>query len=180
MNLKNLPLTTLIFVGVMLASAGIFWWLYRAVDNATVELANVRTNLKTLEDDREAARQISAVLENNEIAVERMQKFPVNAQKPLEFIETLEDLARSTGSTAALDLDSQKKSKTDELTLRVTVEGTRSGILTYIKLLELLPHIIHIDEINYQTVTDSRPAANSGAHGTGGNRLLITLSVKTQ
>lgn len=177
LTIKNLPLTTILFVGAMFISAGIFWWLYRAVDSASIGLTDVRTNLKTLEDEREAAKQISAVLENNEIAIDRMQKFPVNAQNPLEFIETLEDLARSTGSIATLDLDSQKNSKADELIFRVTVEGVRSGILTYIKLLELLPHIIRIDEINYQATTDNKAFSGPGLKG---SRLLITLAVKTQ
>lgn len=153
MSSKKFTSIIIFYILVVIISAGLFWWFSGTIDSSFAKLGSIRARIQLLEEEREAVRELASLLESREQTVARIRKFLVHRDEPLEFIEMLENVAKATGNAAALDFDLEKSKKGDELAFRVTIDGAHSDIFRYIRLMELLPYHIRIDEIAYQKLS---------------------------
>ena len=101
-----------------------------------------------------------------------LSNFFINYREPVEFIETLEDLAKKTGVILAIDL-ALGVPGANELPLRLNIEGSEKNVLRYLRLLELLPNQILVEDIGFQSIL-SAPGVSLASH-----RLQLSIRVST-
>ncbi|MBI2122466.1 MAG: hypothetical protein HYT98_05135 [Candidatus Sungbacteria bacterium] len=183
MSSKRFISMVILYASTAIASAVLFWWFSGTIDNSFIKLGLIRERIQQLEKEREAVRELASLLKSRESTLTRIQKFLVRRDEPLEFIETLENTAKATGNAVALDFDSEKSKKGDELVFRVIIDGTRVGVFRYIRLLELLPYHIRIDEVAYQKLSGESSgggvvAGRSSKKTLPEARMMISIFVK--
>lgn len=184
MTPKKFVLIICLYSFLVLFSASLLGWFFGTIDRSFAELDDIRVRIQSFEEEREAVRRIASLIESYRSTTARIHEFMIRRDDPLEFIETLENVARATGNAAVLDFDSEKSKKGDELVFRVTVDGTREGVFRYVELLELLPYPIRIDEIGYQALnvesvaSRGKTAARSSQKSLPEARMIISIFVK--
>jgi len=176
MSYKKFTITIIFYSLTVVASILIFGWFSGTIDSSSAGLGSIRARIRLLEKERAAVRGLVFLLESRETTLARIQKFLVRRDEPLEFIETLENIAKVSGNLVALDFDSEKSKKGDELAFRVIVDGTRVGVFRYVRLLELLPYHIRINEIAYQKLGGESGGPSKKALPEA--RMIISIFVK--
>ena len=181
LNFRQKLLGTLTAVSV---AVGVFGWLYismaSAVGRADSSLALVREKVADLERERHLARNFERILGERKEELARIETFFVDHEHPLEFIERLENLAKITGNSPALGVEGSPAERS-QLTFRITLDGNETSITQYLKLFELLPYQIGVEEFTMQKIGGS---GTTGTAPTGGRepdtRLTMIIVVKTR
>lgn len=170
-NLRQKFLATVIVTPLLV---GVFGWLYiamaSAVRRADSGLAQVEASIAGLERERRQARIFERTIEGREKDLARIENFFVDHERPLEFIEQLESLAKVTGSLIALNIESPTAGGRD-LNFRITLDGFEPNVARYLKLFELLPYEIKVQELTLQKIEGSRESDT---------RLTMLVVVKTR
>lgn len=169
---KNLIAAILFSSIFVILSVWIFAWFATGVWGMPFDIQVAKSRAAALEMKRKEARAMSTLFEERREAIERFSKFFVNYREPAEFIETLEDLARKTGVILSIDL-ALGAPGVNELPLRLNIEGSEKNVLRYLKLLELLPYKILVEDIGFQSIL-SAPGALLASH-----RLQLSIRVST-
>lgn len=163
-------------VGVSLV---IFFMLSRYVSTSAARFEEIEFRISTLEEERKFADLAKNFLVERAGDLERVRRFSPNRERPVELIEAFEALARKTGNSSVLDFD-EEKSKTAGLVFRVTVDGTEKNIRRYLKLLELMPYQISVEDLTFQQLASTGESALKKASGVPvTHRLILALNVKT-
>lgn len=177
---RKLIITSALSLFIAGFSAAGFWRLAQGVTRGESRLQVIESQIASLEEERKLARSGASLLEAHRRDLERFRKIAVNRERPVEFIETLENLAKDTKNTIVLDFD-EGRSSPDSLLLRLTVEGSEESTRQYLSLLEFLPHEIRVEELTLQSIGGGGRAAPSPPPGTKGappsHRLLLTIRV---
>lgn len=140
---------TLALSGLLVLSCGwLFLKLAGSVYSAEANLSLVESKILMLEDDFKNARSLQKTLRNRSTDIENINNFFVDPSSPVTFIEELESLAKATKNIIALEIrDSQKR---NILVFGVTLEGSESSVLKFLRLLEVLPYGIEVEDMSYQ------------------------------
>lgn len=174
---RKLALTVLFALLAVAAAGAGFLRLFAAVEGFKVKRTAFLKEALLLEEKRRAIRVSSQILDENRVILNRLTAFLVNKERPLAFIEALEELAVSADTAISLDLVEPQETA-DALTFRLTVEGTAPRMLRYIALLENMPYIVIFEEFSYQLLSEELLRA-SGREGEAPSRLILLLKVKT-
>ncbi len=170
-NLRQKFLATVIVASLLV---GVFGWLYvsmvSAVRRADSGLLKVEASIAGLERERRQARIFERTAEEREKDLARIENFFIDHERPLELIERLEGLAKVTGSLIALNVESPTAGGRD-LNFRITLDGFESNVAKYVRLFELLPYEIKVQELILQKVEGSRESDS---------RLTMLVVVKTR
>lgn len=169
---KNLIVTIFFSSLFVLLSGWVFVWLVLQVWSVSFDIQVAKSKAAALELERKEVRSMNMLFEERREAIERFSKFFVNYREPVEFIETLEDLARKTGNILSIDL-ALGSPGLKELPLRLNIEGSEKNVLRYLKLLELLPYQILVEDIGFQNIL-STPGVSLVSH-----RLQLSIRVST-
>lgn len=169
---KNLIATILFSSIFVILSVWVFVWFALRVWDMPFDIQVAKSRAAALDMERKEARAMSILFEERREAIERFSKFFVNYREPVGFIETLEDLARKTGVILAIDL-ALGAPGANELPLRLNIEGSERNVLRYLRLLELLPYQILVEDIGFQSVL-SAPDVSLASH-----RLQLSIRVST-
>lgn len=162
-------------------SGGIFWRLSSAVRGGTEMLQKIESKIAALESERKNARSFEVLLEERSDQFARIRRFSPSREQPVEFIEGLEALARDTKNLISLDFDEGRSKKNTELIFRLTVEGDETSPRKFLKLLELLPYEIRMEDLVFQQIVAGGIAQEEqkSAVGRPTHRLFALISVKT-
>jgi hypothetical protein len=177
--MRQNPFSKLIFASVLgiLAVGVLSWFFWRAsldVLSSVDTLFFIESRIATLENDRKIVLASADTLARHAPDLEIIGLFLIDRERPVEFIESLENLAKSTGSEIAIDVvPLEKGTLLDVLRFRLTVEGERGKVLKYLKLLEFMPYEISVEDLAYQS---GIPGEETGPTET---RLIISIKVKT-
>lgn len=145
--------------------------LLKGVREGERAIREVEGKIAASKEREEAARAASALLQQRRGDIARITAFLVDKEKPVVFIETIENLAKNTGNRLELTLAGDER-KDSELAFIALVQGTEEGVMRYLKLLELLPYAITFDTVRFErTPSDT---------GTASHRLTLGLRVRTQ
>lgn len=164
--MRSIPLQKLIIVSVafsLMISAlmGLFSWFSWNINRSEVLIRNIKSKLIALEEERKFARTARAFLKEREPDLKRIDQFAIDRERPVEFIEALENLARKTSNTLALEFD-EGRSTAKHLSFRMTLQGEEENAHRYLKLLELLPYFIRIEELRVRRTVRQTPSGTQG------------------
>ena len=158
-----------------LAALAIFILVYaillNGVRNGERATRDVEEKIASLKQEEQSARAAGTLLQERRADLARITAFLVPKDNPVVFIETIEDLAKTTGNRLELTLNEGGR-REQELAFIALVEGTETSVTRYLRLLELLPYAITLDTVRFERV--ARDGENSG------NRLTFGLRVRTQ
>ena len=146
---KKLIATVIISVMIILFSAGAFWQFSRNMQNNKESLRDTLAKIAQLEEEKKAAQSAKDLLKQRSADLARIENVSVNRKEPLEFIEALETLGRDTKNLISLDFDESRREE-NRLFFRLTVEGTEQSARQYLKLLELMPYQIQVEDVFFQ------------------------------
>lgn len=156
---------------VALTAIGVFVWAYvsmaTAVGRADSSFKEIGGKIAALEENRKQARILEKMLEERKTDFARIDGFFVSRDRPVDFIEQVEDLARRTQNTVVLDVD-ETNGDSSELGFRLTVEGSESGVSHYLRTFEMLPYAVRVEDMIFQRL--------SGAAA----RLILVVKVKSR
>ena len=159
------------------------WWLFTRIESDHASLGMIESSIAFLRNERGEAQNASLIMKTREHDIERLNRFAVDAEWPVEFVEHMEHVAEMTKNTITLDVDETKKVR-GELMFRVVVDGNMKSVFRYLKLVELMPYDIAIHEAILQQISsvsalkvssDTRPAPLI----TPTARLTLLIRVKT-
>ncbi len=167
---KNIVFT----VVLALLAVGISVWVYvfvaTAVQNADASLQEIGSRIATLEEDRRRVRILEKVMEERKADFARINSFFVSRERPIGFIEEVEGLAKQTNNAIALAIEEQT-AKSPELSFRITVDGSEQNVSRYLKLFELLPYALRVDDMVFQRLSGSEA---------GTARLILIAKIKSR
>lgn len=168
---------SIVFIGILA------WFLGTAssdVLNSVDILSSIESRIATLEFDRRTALAVAEVIRKHSSDFERIGKFLIDRERPVEFIEALENLANSTDNEIAIDVvAAERGASKDTLSFRLTIEGSSASVFRYLRLLELMPYHISAEDFNYQTL-NLAPAVGGKSKSSSQMRLAILIKVKTK
>jgi len=169
--------------GLFAALVGIFIWgfwrLQRNIAHFTVGLEEASQKVISLERERRDARRTGSLLLTREKELEPLIQFFVDRERPVAFLEHLEEVARRTRNTLAVDVGQEQQDES-ALALRLTIEGNRKSLLQYLKLLELMPYQITVEDIAFQDISGGASARSGKQTAAPSAQLLISIRVKTK
>jgi hypothetical protein len=168
-----------IFLSVLMVAGalGVFWFLFVSLGRLEETQEFHLGEAARLEEKRKNIRGTLQILKSNPVGADRLNAFLVNRERPLAFIEGVEQLAKYTGNSVSIDLIESQATK-DALAFRLTVEGELPRLIRYLALLENMPYGVSFEEFSYQR-TASELIRASGGKEIPPSRLILLLKVKT-
>lgn len=167
---------------VATASSGaiaVFFLASQTVRSSRAALQAIETNIHFLEQEHASGMQIAQALGRRTRDVERLKKFFVNPERPLDFIEKIEDVARRTGNGISLALD-QSRAEPKTLFLRLALEGGDSNIASMLSLIDTLPYDIEVRQMNYETLGERSGQIPIAQGAKASARMTLVIGVKTR
>lgn len=147
-------------------SAGIFWYLSSGVREIGAELETIELQIVRLEKERASAVLSAELAKRRPADITRIRAFFVNRERPVAFIEALEGLARDTGVEILLNAE-ERASRPGFLAFRIGLKGAKEGLLTHLRLMELMPYKISVEDVVFR-------------EDLAGSELILLFQVKTQ
>lgn len=159
------------FISVLLL--GFLAWSFVRLNNwaltLRVKLNEIHADVFFAEHERKAVRLAEATIADREEDFGRINKIFVSKEKPVEFVEDLETLAKTSGNLFVIDLDENKSAEGKDLFFRLAVDGTQNSVTRYLKALELMPYNISIKELNFQRIDSDKSS----------HRMSLLISVES-
>lgn len=171
---KKFILTLIVLCVVIAVLLFILIIASRSVRNYRDALGVTVTKISEDEKDFDRLNNISSILKNQQQYIQRLQDIAVNRQRPLKFIETIEQMGHLTHTKISLTV-SEIKGSTDALLFNATFEGNRNDTRRMLALILTLPYHITIESMSFQHTTPN--ALNTSQSTT---RMTLTMRVKTQ
>lgn len=141
--------TTYVIAGLLLlSSVAVLVLISRGLQQSRERIIQTASQAAALEEERKLARLAEDIFDGYNSEISRIERFLVKKDAPVDFIEELEGLARSTG-TSLLISSAGGSTLGGFLPLRLEIKGGGDGVLRFLKLLELMPHDIRVEEINW-------------------------------
>ncbi len=121
--------------------------------------------------------RISNVIKNRSQDIKRIRYIAIDAERPLRFIETIEQIGRITDVEVALTVN-EKKNDVRELLFQTTLQGNEKDVRAMLALIEELPYQINITHISFQRDIPIHFNRQQSVLSTM-TRLLLTMRVAT-
>ena len=153
-----------------------------------VASSNVRTYRETLaiitaqiaSSEKKIAHMvtISNLMKNRTQDIQRIQHIAVDPKRPLQFIETIEQIGRATNVKIALTVN-EKEDDVQALLFHATLEGNEKDVRAMLSLIQQLPYQIKISNILFKRDVPAGSNPKQIVLSTM-TRLILTLRVATQ
>lgn len=147
------------FMAVLLfSSVGViaFGWgfarLIRGIENTRTGILATKIRIRAIEGEERRSRAISQLLGERQDDLNRVYRTFVDRSQPVAFIEDLENLATTSHIVLLLDLDTSR-AREKELAFRLTVDGSSRATDRFLKLLELMPYPLEVEEMSVQRLS---------------------------
>lgn len=141
-------------------------------------LATTAAKISSNEKNFSRMVAISDLMKNHAQDIERIKNIAIDPHRPLLFIETIEQIGRSTDVKIALTVD-EKKENTQSLLFHATLVGNQNNVHAMLALIQQLPYQIKIENFAFQRDVplnlSSRQTTLSSI-----TRLILTMRVATQ
>lgn len=158
------------------------WKMYSVLTVARDTIQEIEKKIAAMEEQKRSAKRFQNLRIERREDIDRINSFFVNKEKPVEFIEDLEELARNTKNRLLLSVDSTATGNI--LKFRIEIEGTQESVFRYLKLLELVPYEAYITDISMSKIIGSRGPVSqlekSGAVALATTKLGLALKVRTK
>ena len=161
--------TSLVSLLVLTSLVWSFWKLNSLAVSLRAKLNEIHAEVFFNEHERKAIRLAEATIKEHQEDLARINKIFINKEKPVEFVEDLESLAKISGNLFVIDLDETKSAEGKDLFFRLAVDGNQASVTRYLKALELMPYKMSVKEAAFQRI-DSDKATH---------RLSLLISVES-
>ncbi|MBI3273657.1 MAG: hypothetical protein HYZ69_00780 [Candidatus Colwellbacteria bacterium] len=135
-------------------SVFLFAEIFRETRKNAAIIARLKTQISAEEQKRALSHEAKTLLSDRKDDIAKIENTFVDKNTPVEFIESIEALARRTRNTMSLEIDSAN-SDDARLGFRLTLEALEKNTFDFLTLLELLPYHISITEINFQKIASA-------------------------
>ena len=159
---------------LIIASITGTWFLYREMQAIKTEIQTIREGIASLEAENGAIRDFQAVRSRRADDIGRINKFFIEKDRPLDFIESLEYLGRITQTALAIDAGGMNK-ESDYFTFRLAIDGNQKNTFKFLSLLERMPYTILVSSLAVSNL--ERDLQNPEAQHT---RLSLTIKARTK
>ena len=154
----------------------VVWGLFIKIRNSSYIISTNSASLQFLSKRSQAAEENERIIRNISADEERIRKTLFDKDRPLEFIEALENVARLSGGSVEI---TPVESNDSLSTFLIAAEGDFPSLFKFLKLVEVMQYQVDIEEANFEKrVGVSAQASNQPVLGAGPMRLNLTL--KTQ
>lgn len=150
-------------------------WAMDAVDDTRLEIVQINSRIAAREEQRKHALFFTRLVNRRPHDFERIVKYFVDPANPIVFIETLERLAKQTQNHIKLDVGSATVSE-GELIFNVLAGGTKESVLKYLRLVELLPYELRVENFEFGS---SGAQNQAGTNAAPRAEIQATLRVNT-
>lgn len=165
---QKLVFAILLFIIAVAAFSGAYFWMFGRIRNLGILIEEDRVKILFLEEERKAVRGVDSLLSEREADVSRIKNFFVEPERVVEFIESIETLAKNTGNKISIDFD-EAKSSGENYYFRFTIDGTEKSVIGYLRATELYPALIRIQDFVLQRLVQSAEGPT--------RRLIINVAV---
>ncbi len=169
-------LTVLSFLSWVLAK------LLNQAKTASTVLRGSAEKIFELEAKRKLADEMRILIKDRAEDLAKINKFFVDRERPVEFIENLEEVGKKTKNRVFIDFD-EARSKGKNLYFKLTIEGSENSTRQYLKLLELMPYKVRVEDLNFQKMTISETPTfvrqPKGSEISLSHRLIVLIGVET-
>lgn len=182
-GIKYISTVSVILIFAIGAAFG-FWRTKEKVSNFERDIVDIESKIIFHEEERERSDRTARLFDDQTEASARINNFFIDRANPIPFIESLETIARETGTAMALNVN-ETITKEDELLFSVTIEGADKNVRKMLQLIELIPYDVGIEEFSFQKITTTERSfiQQSSSQKTLQNsptaRLRLSLRVKT-
>lgn len=121
---------------------------------------------------------ISNLMRNRAQDIQRIQHIAVDPKRPLQFIETIEQIGRAANVKMVLTVD-EKKDDVQALLFHATLEGNEKDVRAMLALIQQLPYQIKIANILFKRDVSAGSNPKQVILSTI-TRLILTMRVATQ
>lgn len=165
---------------LILVGLGWLWWfLISGIETFKDALYDVRLKIVAQEEERKSARQLASLMKARRIDLEKTDSLLIDKEKPIEFIEGVESLARKTGSRMFLGVEGSVD-PAGFMNFKLNIEDTERGARSFLEMLTLMPYEILVEDINFQKISSVPVTLPDGKNFAPTARLGILIKVKTQ
>ena len=169
-------LTSALLAMIILACGASYWWMYTAIGGFSGSLDAIAEKIASREQDRVMASHIGTTLKKHDAQLARIAGFLVSKTQPVNFIEDLEAIGRTTNSNVKVTANEASDSA-DMLVFHIASDGTSDGLRRMVRLIELMPYRVTIDDVSYQGGGNGLISAPNLS--SSGATVTLTLRVKT-
>lgn len=159
---------------LIIASIAGTWFLYREMRAIKTEIQTIRDGIALLEAENGTIRDFQTIRSRRRDDIGRINKFFIEKDRPLDFIEAIESLGRITHSTLAIDAGGVSK-ESDYFIFRLAIDGDQENTLKFLSLLERMPYTIRISSL-----TVSNLEGNPQNPEVRRTRLSLTINARTK
>ena len=168
-HFRKLVFTILSYIFAVAVFSGAYLWMFWRIGELKILINEDRAKISFLEEERKTVRRIDSLLSERGADVTRVKNFFVEPEMVVEFIESMEALAKNAGNKISIDFDEQK-SAGENYHFRFTVDGASESVIGYLRALELYPAEIRIQDLVFQRLIQ--------AAGGPTYRLIINVAVR--
>lgn len=156
--------------------------LLNQAKTASAVLRRSAEKIAELEIKRKLADEMRVLIKDRVEDLARINKFFVDRERPVDFIESLEEMAKKTKNRVAIDFN-EARSKSKNLFFKLTIEGSENSVRKYLKLLELMPYKIRVEDLTFQKITISETPTfvrqPKGSEIPISQRIIVLIQVDT-
>lgn len=156
---------------------GLVWKIFISIRNSSYVISSDRASLEFLGKRSQVAETNQKAIQSVASDAERMKKTLFDKDRPLEFIEALENIARLSAS--AVEIIPVEDNDSLNIFL-ITAEGDFPSLFEFLKLLEVMKYQVAIEEANFEkrVGASSLGSVPQSALGTGPMKLNLTLKTR--
>jgi len=152
--MKKSPLTKLIITTVTLCAfiGALGFSLFKTsqhIKDSRSALGRIETKTITTEQERNRIASTDDVLKEQQDNISRLERKAINRQRPLEFIERIEQIGHRTNNLIALNVE-ESRSNPESLFFRLSIDGTEQNVRNMLSLVEALPFPLNIEGLTFQ------------------------------
>lgn len=175
--LKKFLIISLIPLAITIALLFAFIFISNHIFNYRDTLQVTMGNLVTNEKDFNHMQKISELIKNRNQDIQRIKHIAIDHERPLVFIETIEQIGRISGVKVTLTVN-DKSDNAHVLVFRATLDGSEKNVRDMLALIQELPYQIKIENVSFQRdVVNNFTAQQTILRPL--THLLLTMNVKT-
>ena len=177
--LQKLISTIILALLIMGTAAKLYGMLVANITAMNEKNSMLENKIANSEEDQRHAHTLSVLFESRKDAIERIKQIFVNRERPVAFLDDLTSLGNNTGNKIALDY-LENESTEALLSFRLTVEGTEGTIIKFLRILELSPYSVAIQELNWEKLNEENVSRNAPPVPPIRLTLRLTVAVRTR
>lgn len=155
----------------------IVWGLFIKIRNSSYVISADSSSLQFLSMRSQAAEESEKAILNVAIEEEKIKKTIFDKDRPLEFIEALENIARISGSLIEITPIEGKDSLS---TFLIAVEGDFPSLFKFLKLVEVMQYKISIEEANFEKRSGQSSLGSLAQQSLSAGSMRLNLTLKTR